>query len=61
VLNERPLKRVLTDYFRYYHRWRAHQSLDSPEGREMHPVDRGRLIEVAEVGALRHHYERVAV
>jgi putative transposase len=43
VLNERHLKRVLTDYFRYYHHWRTHQALamDSPEGRETHAVDRG--------------------
>jgi len=43
VPGERHLKRVLTDYFRYYHRWRTHQSLgmDSSEGRVTHPADRG--------------------
>jgi transposase InsO family protein len=62
VLNERHLKRVLTDYFHYYHRWRTHQALemDSPEGRETHVVERGRVIEVGEVGGLHHHYERIA-
>ena len=62
VLGERHLKRVLTDYFRYYHRWRTHQSLemDSPDSRETHPTDRGRVLEIDEVGGLHHHYERVA-
>jgi putative transposase len=56
------MKEVLTDYFRYYHRWRTHLSLemDSPEGRETFAADRGRVIEVAEVGGLHHHYERAA-
>ncbi len=41
---------------------RTHQSLemDSPEGRAMHTIDRGRVVEVAEVGGLHHHYERIA-
>ena len=62
VLNERHLKRVLTEYFRYYHHWRTHQALemDSPEGRETHAVDRGHVVEVSEVGGLHHHYERIA-
>ena len=28
VLNDRHLKRILTDYFHYYHRWRTHLSLE---------------------------------
>ena len=62
VLGERHLKRILADYFAYYHRWRTHQSLemDSPDPREVHPIDRGRVVEVSEVGGLHHHYERTA-
>jgi transposase InsO family protein len=62
VLSERHLRRLLKDYFRYYHRWRTHQALemDSPEGRETHSINRGRVAEVAEVGGLHHHYERIA-
>jgi transposase InsO family protein len=62
VLNERHLKRILADYFAYYHRWRTHQSLemDSPDPREVHPIDRGRVTEIAEVGGLHHHCERIA-
>lgn len=62
VLNERHLKRVLSDYFRYYDRWRTHQSLgmDSPDGRETHLAARGRVVEIDEVGGLHHHYERAA-
>jgi hypothetical protein len=34
--------------------------MDCPEGREVHSADRRRVVEVAEVGGLHHHYERVA-
>jgi transposase InsO family protein len=62
VLGERHLKRILTDYFDYYHRWRTHQSLemDCPQSREVHAVDRGFVVEIDEVGGLHHHCERVA-
>jgi putative transposase len=62
VVTERHLKRILTDYLRYYHRWRTHLSLemDCPKGREVHAVDRGFVVEVDEVGGLHHHYERIA-
>jgi putative transposase len=44
VLNEPHLKRVLTEHFHYYSRWRTHQALevDSPEGRGTHVVERSR-------------------
>ena len=56
------LRRILKDYFAYYHRWRTHQSLemDSPEGRQTEPIDRSRVVEIDEVGGLHHHYVRVA-
>ena len=60
VFNEEHLRRVLTDYFRYYHRWRTHRSLemDAPESR---PVQvHGKVVEMPEVGGLHHHYERRA-
>ena len=62
VLNERHVKRILTDYFDYYHRWRTHQSLemDSPESRSAHPPDFGKVVQFPEVGGLHHHYERLA-
>ncbi len=62
VLGERHLKRILADYFAYYHRWRTHQSLemDCPESRAVHAADRGLVVEVDEVGGLHHHYERTA-
>ncbi len=41
VLNERYLKRILTIYFDYYHRWRTHLGLemDTPRGREVQASD----------------------
>ncbi|MBM3318784.1 MAG: transposase [Candidatus Eisenbacteria bacterium] len=62
VLGERHLRRILTDYFEYYHRWRTHQALamDCPECREVHAIDRGLVVEVEEAGGLHHHYERAA-
>jgi transposase InsO family protein len=62
VLNERHLKRVLTDYFDYYHRWRTHRSLEmeAPDGRVVQERDVGEVVELPEVGGLHHHYERQA-
>ena len=59
---EHDLKRVLSCYLAYYHRWRAHQSLemDPPESRSVQHVGEGKVTEVAEVGGLHHHYERIA-
>jgi hypothetical protein len=62
VLNDRHLKRVLSEYIEHYHRWRTHLSLemDCPEPREVHATDRGRVVEIADIGGLHHHYERLA-
>jgi transposase InsO family protein len=62
VFNERQLKRILTCYFDYYHRWRCHQSLemDCPDGRDVQPAGQGPVVVVAHLGGLHHHYERTA-
>jgi putative transposase len=62
ALNERQLRRVVARYLDYYHDWRTHLSLsmDAPNPRMVHPPDRGRVVEVADVGGLHHHYERLA-
>lgn len=62
VLNEKHLRRVLISYFRYYHRWRTHQSLemDAPDPRPVQSSEDGRVIEIPEVGGIHHHYERIA-
>jgi putative transposase len=62
VLHERPLRRLLTEYFQYYHHWHTHRALerDCPVPR---PVQRPKLElirEVPDVGGLHHHYERRA-
>ena len=61
VLNERHLKRILSGYFKYYHRWRTHLSLgmDSPESRSVQPPALGKVVQFPEVGGLHHHYERL--
>jgi len=62
VLHERHLRRLLTRYFAYDHRWRTHLSLamDCPESRPVHAPVKGRVVAVPEVGGLHHHYERRA-
>jgi transposase InsO family protein len=62
VLNEHHLKRILTRYFEYYHRWRTHLSLemDSPESRSVQPPAHGKVVQLPEVGGLHHDYERLA-
>jgi transposase InsO family protein len=62
VLNSHHLKRILTSYFNYYHRWRTHLSLgmDSPESRSVQSQELGKIVQLPEVGGLHHHYERLA-
>jgi transposase InsO family protein len=62
VLGEDHLRRTLRRYFDYYHRSRTHLSLemDSPDGRQVQPPDRGDMVEFPEVGGLHHRYERRA-
>jgi len=62
ALNEHHLRRVVARYLDYYHEWRTHLSLsmDAPNRRTVHPPDWGRVVEVAELGGLHHHYERLA-
>jgi transposase InsO family protein len=62
VFNERHLRRLLTEYVKYYHRFRTHLSLamDCPESRAVQAPELGEVIEAAEVGGLHHHYERQA-
>ena len=62
IVNEHHLRRLLTEYIAYYHRWRTHLSLamDCPEPRPVEPPACGTAVAVAEVGGLHHHYERQA-
>ena len=60
VLNERHLRRPLSDYFEHYHRWRCHRSLamDCPVPRATQGPEVDKVVEVAEAGGLYRHYER---
>jgi putative transposase len=62
VVNDRHLKRIVARYLDYYHDWRTHLSLsmDAPNPRTVHAPDRGRVVEIAELGGMHHHYERLA-
>ena len=62
ALNEHQLRRVVARYLDYYHDWRTQLSLsmDAPNPRMVHPPDRGRVVEVADLGGLHYHYERLA-
>ena len=62
VLSERHLRRILTQYFAYYHRARTHLSLDkdAPDGRRIEPPELGPIIPIPEVGGLHHRYARQA-
>ena len=62
VLNAKHLRRLLTEYVAYYHRFRTHLALamDCPKPRPLQPPECGRVVEVPEVGGLHHHYERQA-
>ena len=62
VINERHLRRILTDYFHYHHHARAHLSLDrnSPVPREVELPERGKVTSIPMVGGLHHRYRRAA-
>ena len=62
VLNDRHLKRLLTAYIAYYHRFRTHLALamDCPHPRAVQPPETGGVIALPAVGGLHHHYERQA-
>lgn len=62
VLNERHLRRLLTDDPTYDHGFRTHLSLamDCPVPRAVKPPEAGEVIAVPEVGGLHHHDERRA-
>ena len=62
VLGEKHLRRILGEYFLYYHRSRTHLSLEKgcPEPRAVQPPGMGEVVEFPEVGGLHHRYERRA-
>jgi transposase InsO family protein len=62
ILGERHLKRALSSYVDYYHDARTHLSLakDAPAGRVVQTAEKGRVIELKQVGGLHHLYTRMA-
>ena len=62
VLNESHLKRILRDYFDYYHICRTHLSLNKnpPEFRAVESVASGNIVALPRVGGLHHRYTRIA-
>ena len=62
VFNRKHLRRILTNYFGYYHRSRTHLGLDkeAPIEREVQGPELGKVVEFPEVGGLHHRYERRA-
>jgi transposase InsO family protein len=62
ILNERHLRRVLRDYFKYYHGSRTHLGLekDCPRSRPVQLPDLGPIDSEPMVGGLHHRYFRQA-
>ena len=62
IFNETHLRRVLSCYFRYYHRSRTHLLInkDCPDPRSIQPPSAGKIVAFPEVGGLHHRYERRA-
>ena len=62
VISEAHLRRVLREYFAYYHDSRPHQSLNgnAPRPREIEPPSQGRIVAEPRVGGLHHRYRRAA-
>jgi transposase InsO family protein len=62
VFNERHIRRLLKEYFCYYHGSRTHLGLakDCPEARAVEPPETGRVASEPMVGGLHHRYSRHA-
>jgi putative transposase len=63
ALNARHLKRLLSDYVRYYHEDRTHLGLQkqTPAGREITSVrDSSPVFSLPRIGGLHHRYDRAA-
>lgn len=62
IFSENHLRRVLRNYFEYYHESRTHLGLgkDCPESRPVDPPDMGTIVAIPQVGGLHHRYTRVA-
>ncbi len=64
VLNERHLKRLMSEYVRYYHEDRTHLSLkkETPESRAAveNPGAGGRVLSLRRLGGLHHRYDLAA-
>jgi putative transposase len=61
AINERHLKRLLSDYVHFYHEDRTHLGLgkETPGGR-LRSVSSGQVIRRARLGGLHHRYDRAA-
>ena len=62
IINEGHLRRILREYFDYYHNARPHQSLgrNSPIPRAIEPPAAGKVVSIPQVGGLHHRYQRAA-
>jgi putative transposase len=62
VFNDNHLRRLLKNYFRYYHESRTHLSLnkDAPDCRPIQSNKSEQIIQIPQVGGLHHRYERHA-
>ncbi len=61
AVNESYMKRLLSEYIRYYHEDRTHLGLGkgTPDGR-IRTVTFGRVISEERLGGLHHRYDRAA-
>jgi putative transposase len=62
VMSDQHLRRILNEYFQYYHGFRTHLSLekDSPETRAVQSNKSESIVQIPQVGGLHHRYERRA-
>ena len=64
VLNRRHLKRLMTDYIRYYHDDRTHLGLgkDTPAGRiaAQNTIVSAEVVSIPRLGGLHHRYDLAA-
>jgi putative transposase len=61
TVNERHLKRLLSEYIQYYHEDRTHLGLEKEApNRRVQSSNRGPVFSIPRLGGLRHRYDRAA-
>ena len=58
IFNEKQLRKIITEYIRYYNSQRAHQGIEQNIPAGYVPQTEGKVVSFPVLSGLHHHYER---